>query len=175
MFEEVGKSAYAVEKCFHFCHREDQDVTPQFVSKSCMIIRSSLIAFGLVAGVSIAANAETVKVAAEASTDPSFIIAQTNGQDRRDNRQDCRQQNGVVGSGRETPLQTRWTPELGSGTLVRNRLLEHGDWLTAPVMQIRFLFAASISLCRAACFSRGLRVRPRIGIVELATGETSRE
>ena len=38
----------------------------------------------------------------EASTDGSFIIAQTNGmdrrQDRRGGRQDCRQQAGVVGA-----------------------------------------------------------------------------
>ena len=31
----------------------------------------------------------------KASTDGSFTIAQTNGQDRRDTRQDCRQQEGV--------------------------------------------------------------------------------
>lgn len=38
----------------------------------------------------------------KASTDGSFIIAQTNGmnrrQDRRDTRQDCRQQEGAVGA-----------------------------------------------------------------------------
>jgi hypothetical protein len=38
----------------------------------------------------------------EASSDSSFVIAQTNGmdrrQDRRDTRQDCRQQNGAVGA-----------------------------------------------------------------------------
>jgi hypothetical protein len=63
-----------------------------------MIIRSSLIIFGMVVGMSISTNAETVKVMDEASTDGSFIIAQTNGQDRRSNRQDCRQQNGAVGA-----------------------------------------------------------------------------
>ncbi len=60
---------------------------------SFLIIRSSLIALGLVVGISVA-NAETAKAVA----DGSFTIAQTNGQDRRDNRQDCRQQNGAVGS-----------------------------------------------------------------------------
>ena len=33
----------------------------------------------------------------KASTDGSFTIAQTNGQDRRDTRQDCRQAEGAVG------------------------------------------------------------------------------
>ena len=37
----------------------------------------------------------------KASTDGSFILAQTNGmtrrQDRRDGRQDCRQQEGAIG------------------------------------------------------------------------------
>jgi hypothetical protein len=34
----------------------------------------------------------------EASTDGSFTIAQTNGQGRRDTRQDCRQGEGAVGA-----------------------------------------------------------------------------
>jgi hypothetical protein len=78
--------------------KEDQDVTPKFVSRSFMIIRSSLIIFGIVVGMSITTNAETVKVMGEASTDGSFTIAQTNGQDRRDTRQDCRQGEGAVGA-----------------------------------------------------------------------------
>ena len=57
---------------------------------------SSIIAFCLVVGVSISTNVET-KVMAQASTDSSFIIAQTNGQDRRDTRQNCRQAEGAVG------------------------------------------------------------------------------
>ena len=71
-------------------------MTPEFVSRSSMII------FGMVVGVSISTNAETVKVMDKASTDGSFTIAQTNGmnrrQDRRDTRQDCRQQEGAVGA-----------------------------------------------------------------------------
>jgi hypothetical protein len=71
-------------------------VTPAFVS------RSSIIIFGLIVGVSISTNAETVNVMDKASTDGSFTIAQTNGmdrrQDRRGDRQDCRQQGGVVGA-----------------------------------------------------------------------------
>ena len=47
---------------------------------------------------SISTNAETVKVMDEASTDGAFTIAQTNGQDRRDTRQNCRQANGAVGA-----------------------------------------------------------------------------
>jgi hypothetical protein len=34
----------------------------------------------------------------KAATDGSFVIAQTNGQERRDTRQDCRQKNGAVGA-----------------------------------------------------------------------------
>jgi hypothetical protein len=49
-------------------------------------------------GMSILTNAETVKVMDEAATDGSFTIAQTNGQERRDTRQNCRQANGAVGA-----------------------------------------------------------------------------
>jgi hypothetical protein len=74
-------------------------MTPKFVSGSLMIIRTSMLIFGMVVGMSIPANAETAKVMDEAaSTDRSFIIAQTNGQNRRDTRQDCRQDNGAVGA-----------------------------------------------------------------------------
>ena len=58
-------------------------MTPEFASRSFMIIRSSMIIFGMVVGMSISTNAETVKVMDEASTDGSFTIAQTNGQERR--------------------------------------------------------------------------------------------
>ena len=77
-------------------------MTPQFATRSFMIIRSSMIIFGMVVGMSISTNAETVKVMDEAATDGSFTIAQTNGMerrgDRRDTRQECRQQNGIVGA-----------------------------------------------------------------------------
>ena len=62
------------------------------------IPKSSIIACCLVVGVSISASAETVKVLNQASTDGSFIIAQTNGQQRRDTKQDCRQAEGAVGA-----------------------------------------------------------------------------
>jgi dipeptidase len=52
----------------------------------------------IIFGMSISTSAETVKVMDEASTDGSFTIAQTNGQERRDTRQNCRQANGVVGA-----------------------------------------------------------------------------
>jgi hypothetical protein len=56
----------------------------------------------LVVGVSISADAENAKVLDEAPTDGSFTITQTNGtnrrQDRRGDRQDCRQQEGAVGA-----------------------------------------------------------------------------
>ena len=51
----------------------------------------------MVVGVSISTNVETVRVMDEASPDSSFTIAQTNGQERRDTRQDCRQDGGLVG------------------------------------------------------------------------------
>ena len=73
-------------------------MTPEFASRSFMIIRSSMIIFAMVVGMSISTNAETVKVMDEASTDGSFTIAQTNGQDRRATRQDCRQAEGAVGA-----------------------------------------------------------------------------
>ena len=73
-------------------------MTSEFASRSLMIIRSSMIIFSMVVGMSISTNAETVKVMDEASTDGSFTVAQTNGQDRRDTRQDCRQENGAVGA-----------------------------------------------------------------------------
>jgi hypothetical protein len=72
-------------------------MTPKFVSRSFMVIRSSMLIFGMVVGISISTNAETVKVMDEASTGGPFVIAQTNGQDRRDTRQDCRQEKGAVG------------------------------------------------------------------------------
>ena len=63
-----------------------------------VISRSSIVAFCLIVGVSISTSVETVKVMDQASTDGSFTIAQTNGQDRRDTRQDCRQGEGAVGA-----------------------------------------------------------------------------
>jgi hypothetical protein len=76
-------------------------VTSEFATRSFMIIRSSIIIFGTVVGMSISTNAETVKVMDKASTDGSFTIAQTNGMERRgerrDTRQGCRQANGAVG------------------------------------------------------------------------------
>ena len=78
--------------CFmDFIHREDRNVTPAITS------RASIIAFCLVVGVSISASAEPVRVMDQVSTDSSWIIAQTNGQERRDTRQDCRQAEGAVG------------------------------------------------------------------------------
>ena len=69
--------------------------------KAAFIPRSSIIAFCLVVGVSISTSAETVRVLNQASTDGSFIIAQTQGMERRgerrDTRQDCRQKEGLVG------------------------------------------------------------------------------
>ena len=75
-------------------------MTPESVSRSFMIVFAAMVV-----GVPVSTNAETVKANAEtvkamdaASTDGSFIVAQTNGQDRRGSRQDCRQQEGAVGA-----------------------------------------------------------------------------
>ena len=63
-------------------------MTPAFISRASII-------FGLVVGMPLSTNADAMD---KASTDGSFTIAQTRGQDRRDDRQDCRQQEGVAGA-----------------------------------------------------------------------------
>ena len=80
-------------------------MTPSFV------FRSSIVISVLVVGLSLSANAETVGVMSKvATTDGSFIIAQTNGmnrrQDRQDTRQDCRQQGGAVGADKRNCKQS---------------------------------------------------------------------
>ena len=70
-----------------------------------------MIIVGMVVAMSISTNAETVKVMDGASTDGSFTLAQTNGQDRRGTRQDCRQENGAARR-RQARLQTAGAPEL---------------------------------------------------------------
>ena len=84
-------------------------MTPESVSRLFMIIFAAMVV-----GMSVPTNAETVKVNAEtvkmmdkASTDGSFIIAQTNGQNRRDTRQDCRQQEGAGADKRNCKQQAR--------------------------------------------------------------------
>ena len=73
------------------------------------IFRSPIFAFCLVVSVSTSMSAGATSAIDEAagdsafiaSSDGSFVIAQTTGMDRRQNRrtdrQDCRQQNGLVG------------------------------------------------------------------------------
>ena len=83
-------------------------MTPESVSRLFMITFATMVV-----GMSVSTNAETVKMNAEtkvmdeASTDGSFIVAQTNGQDRRGNRQDCRQQEGVGADKRNCKQQAR--------------------------------------------------------------------
>ena len=64
--------------------------------------RSSIFVFSLVVAASILADAGIAAVMDKTSSDGSFTIAQTNGmnrrQDRRGDRQDCRQQEGAVGA-----------------------------------------------------------------------------
>ena len=86
-------------------------MTPEFASRSFMIIRSSMIIFGMVVGMSISTNAETVKVMDEASTDGSFTIAQTNGAGAPGHPAEL--PSGEWGRRRgQAPLQTDGTPEL---------------------------------------------------------------
>ena len=73
-------------------------MTHKLVSKSARIVTQSLLIVGMVASLSISTNAETVKAMDTASADGSFVVAQTNGQGRRDTRQDCRQTQGAVGA-----------------------------------------------------------------------------
>ena len=93
-------------------------MTPEFASKSFMIIRSSVIIFGLVVGMSISTNAETVRVMDEASTDGSFTVAQTSGMERRgerrDTRQNCRQAMGP--SARTNATANRRDARISRGT-----------------------------------------------------------
>ena len=85
----------------------EDDVRLESASRSFRIIRSSMIVFGMVVAMSISTKAETVKVRDSASTDGSFTIAQTNGQERRDTRQDCRQGEGAVGADKRNCKQQR--------------------------------------------------------------------
>ena len=76
-----------------------------------------LIGFGVVVPVPVAAQTTLgmVGIRSTSSTDlqadGSFIIAQTNGmdrrQDRRDTREDCRQQEGAVGADKRNCKQER--------------------------------------------------------------------
>jgi hypothetical protein len=83
-----GKASGIVPK------RRIENMTPKFVSTSLMII-------GVVVTMSVPANAATVRLTEGASARSSLVLIQTPGmerrQDRRDTRQDCRQQNGLVG------------------------------------------------------------------------------
>ena len=126
-------------------------MTPEFASRSFMIIRSSMIIFGMVVGMSISTNAETVKVMDEASTDGSFTIAQTSGigagsagtpgrtavtrmgpsarTSATANRRDARISRGTAARGVSTSS--------GCGALPPARrsgqLVARGDWLTRKI------------------------------------------
>jgi hypothetical protein len=73
--------------------------------------KSSIVAFCLVVGMSVSTSAETVKVIGKAATDNSIILAQTSGmerrQDRRGDRQDCRQEGGLVGADKRNCKQEK--------------------------------------------------------------------
>ena len=73
-------------------------MTHKLVSKSARIVTQSLLIVGMVASLSISTNAETVTAMDTSSVDGSFVLAQTNGQGRRDTRQDCRQTQGAAGA-----------------------------------------------------------------------------
>ena len=74
-----------------------------------IISRSSIVAFCLVVSVSTSTNAEIANARDKASGDSSFIIAQTEGMerrdDRRDNRQDAREEGGLIGKDKRDAKQ----------------------------------------------------------------------
>jgi hypothetical protein len=61
-----------------------------------------MLIFGMVAGMTIPTNARTVKAMNEAATQAPLVLAQTPGMERRQERravrQNCRQQNGLIGA-----------------------------------------------------------------------------
>ena len=95
-----------------------------------MIIRSSMIIFGMVVGMSISTNAETIKVM-DIATDGSFKIAQTNGQERRDTRQNCRQAKGAVGADKRNCKQTG--RQISRGTAARGVSMSSGCSALTPL------------------------------------------
>jgi hypothetical protein len=68
-----------------------------------------MLIFGMIVGASISSNAAPIKVPDAALTGGSFILAQTPGMERREerrsDRQDCRQQNGLVGQAKRNCKQ----------------------------------------------------------------------
>ena len=76
-----------------------------------LVAGSFLIMFSMVGGVPILKNADKSEVVDEASPADLFILAQTGGmvrrQDRRDTRQDCRHQEGAVGMDKRNCKQVR--------------------------------------------------------------------
>ena len=94
-------SAYAAGQ-FPDLQRRVQNVTA-------IISRSSIVAFCLVVSVSTSTNAEIANAIDKASGDSSFIIAQTEGmerrEDRRDNRQDAREEGGLIGKDKRDAKQ----------------------------------------------------------------------
>jgi hypothetical protein len=71
-------------------------------TRTIMVIVSSVLMFGMVAGTSVSTSAGTLQVREAASAEGLRVLAQTPGmerrQERRATRQDCRQQNGLVGA-----------------------------------------------------------------------------
>lgn len=69
-----------------------------------------VLLFAMVAGMSVATNAGPVRVMEGASAGGALILVQTPGmerrQDRRAIRQDCRQQNGLIGQAKRNCKQT---------------------------------------------------------------------
>ena len=120
-------------------------MTPEFASRSFMIIRSSMIIFGMVVGMSISTNAETVKVMDEASTDGSFTIAQTNGMERRGERRDTRQNcRGRMGpSARTSATANSRDARISRGTAARGVSTSSGCGALPPARRSGQLVAGS--------------------------------
>jgi len=68
-----------------------------------------VLLFAMVAGMSVATNAGPVRVMEGASAGGALVLVQTPGMERRQDRairQDCRQQNGLIGQAKRNCKQT---------------------------------------------------------------------
>jgi hypothetical protein len=73
-----------------------------------MVTGASVLFFGMVASTAVSTNAATLQVRDAASTE-LLVLAQTPGMERREERratrQNCRQQNGLIGAAKRACKQ----------------------------------------------------------------------
>jgi hypothetical protein len=84
-------------------------MTPQLLSSSLMVAGASVLIFGMVTGTAVSTNAAALQVRDAASTEGLLVLAQTPGMERREERratrQNCRQQNGLIGAAKRACKQ----------------------------------------------------------------------